>query len=75
MFKIFSPFIGQNRKFFFMHVLKKDVLLPERCIKCVASFFEKIQIHTRFIYSCTLASSALAGFHERREAKKYMNKF
>ena len=27
MFKIISTFIGQNPKFFFMHVLKKDVLL------------------------------------------------
>ena len=29
MFKIISTFIGQNPKFFFMHVLKKDVLLLE----------------------------------------------
>ena len=28
-FKIISTFIGQNPKFFFMHVLKKDVLLLE----------------------------------------------
>ena len=27
VFKIISTFIGQNPKFFFMHVLKKDVLL------------------------------------------------
>ena len=27
MFKIISTFIGQNPKFFLMHVLKKDVLL------------------------------------------------
>ena len=26
VFKIISTFIGQNPKFFFMHVLKKDVL-------------------------------------------------
>ena len=27
VFKIISTFIGENPKFFFMHVLKKDVLL------------------------------------------------
>ena len=27
VFKIISTFIGQNPKLFFMHVLKKDVLL------------------------------------------------
>ena len=27
VFKIISTFISQNPKFFFMHVLKKDVLL------------------------------------------------
>ena len=27
-FKVTSTFISQNPKFFFMHVLKKDVLLP-----------------------------------------------
>ena len=27
VFKIISTFIGQNAKFFFMHVLKMDVLL------------------------------------------------
>ena len=27
VFKIISTFIGQNPKFFFMHVLKKDALL------------------------------------------------
>ena len=27
VFKIISTFIGQNPKFFFMHALKKDVLL------------------------------------------------
>ena len=29
-FKIISAFIGENLKFFFMHVLKKDVLLPRK---------------------------------------------
>ena len=29
VFKLFSTFIGQNLKLFFMHVLTKDVLRPD----------------------------------------------
>ncbi len=32
MLKLISTFIGQNKEFSFMHVLKKDVLAASLCI-------------------------------------------